>query len=130
MICEKIHNENIDSSLVLFIKEGSCAECIDVEFQNIKENREQINSLIVVGAFSNKRSFFSCVNAIAFDKPVKKIFMDMSEVEGVRIRAALFYFLYRDGSYSNVFYPQPCEQDLTKKYYESLFPEKVFHTEQ
>jgi hypothetical protein len=123
-ICEKISGENVDSSLVLFIMEGSCSECINAEFQNIEKNREQISSLTVVGAFSNRRSFISCVNAITFDKPVKKVFIDISELEGVRIRAALFYFLYRDGTCSNVFYPQPCERDLTKRYYESLFSAK------
>jgi hypothetical protein len=124
-ICETLHKDNAETSLVLFISEGSCAECINVEFQNLAANGELIDSLIVVGAFSKRRYFDACVNSIAFNKPLKKIFIDRSELEGVKLKASLFYFVYRKSSdysnaFSDVFYPDVCMQDLTVKYYLSV----------
>jgi hypothetical protein len=116
-ICGKLQKENIEASLVLFIMEGACSECINVEFQNIRENHEHINSLTVVGAFSNKRSFNSCANSIVFDKPLQKVFMDIAEFEGIKTASHLFYLFYEDGSFSNVFSPQACARNLTTDYY-------------
>jgi hypothetical protein len=121
-ICEKLYKENVGTSLVLYISEGSCAECINVEFQNLVTNEELIDSLVIVGAFSKQRYFDACVNSIAFNKPLKKVFIDRSELKGVKIKSNLFYFVYQkslnySSAFSNVFYPEACMQDLTVKYY-------------
>jgi hypothetical protein len=122
-ICEKLHKENSATSLVLVIVEGGCSECINAEFQNLQKNEEHIDSLIVVGIFSKQRYFDACVNSIVFNKPLKKVYINKPELEKVKVKANLFYFVYKKSpvynynSFSNIFYPEACIPDLTAEYY-------------
>jgi hypothetical protein len=123
-ICEKLQEENINTSLVLFFSEGMCSECINIEFQNIKENSELINSLVIIGVLSKKRDFYANVNSLAFDKPFKKVYIDikeLNEIEQIRFMVPL-YFVYnsRSKSISNRFQAQGCNRGLTVSYFEEV----------
>jgi hypothetical protein len=118
IICKNLQKQNTYISLSLFISEEMCSDCINTEFKNIKEYGELINSLVIVGSFSNKRHFESCVNSIIFDKPIQKVLIK-SEV-GSRFKP--FYFIYHSdsNSISDIFYPTSCDRALTVNYYSSV----------
>ena len=119
-VCDRLNQENITTSLSLFISEGMCSECINTEFKNIKENRVIMNSLIIVGAFSNKRHFNACVNSIdSEDLPIKKVFINKSDLEGIQLNFSPFYFIYHgdSNSISDKFHPTICDRASTIKYF-------------
>jgi hypothetical protein len=123
-ICEKLQDENINTSLVLFFSQGMCSECINIEFQNIQENSELISSLVIIGALSKKRDFYACVNSLVFDKPLKKVYIDIEELNKIeKIQFMLpLYFIYNRGSnsISNRFQTQGCNRNLTVSYFEEV----------
>jgi hypothetical protein len=119
-ICEKFKQENIATSFSLFISEGMCSECINTEFQNIKENSEIMNSLIIVGVFSNKRHFNACVNSIDSENlPIKKVLINNLELNGIPLNFSPFYFIYHSdsNSVSDKFHPTICDRVSTIKYF-------------
>jgi hypothetical protein len=123
-ICDKLQEENINTSLVLFFSEGMCSECINIEFQNIKENSELINSVVIMGALYKRRDFNACVNSLVLDKPLKKVYIDIQElnkIEQIRFGTP-FYFVYNSGtnSISNRFQSQGCNRSLTVDYFKEV----------
>lgn len=126
-----LKNENIipEKIFVLYLSEGMCAECINKEFMNLKECDKLLNNIAVVGVFSNKRIFNSCVNSL---KPKEKFFYDMKDLkEGEELPLNPIYFVYdrEKKEISDVFYPQPCRIVQTFEYFKNietvLFPEKL-----
>jgi hypothetical protein len=122
ILLENLSENEAQTSLVLFISEGMCSECIMSEFINLKENAGKIKSLTVVGAFANVRHFHACVNAMNYEGNIKKVYINTSKTKKIQLPKGTFYVLYKReaNSLSEIFYPQSCERDATVKYYISL----------
>jgi hypothetical protein len=110
-------------SLLLFISEGMCSECINKEFMNLRNDSifgDNVD-VIVIGIFSKKRHFLSTVNHLP---RAKKIFIDKNTInkdvfaKGV----VVFYSVYDKQSkqLTNIFYPDPCDQLSTLQYYKTI----------
>jgi PBP1b-binding outer membrane lipoprotein LpoB len=76
---ERLFEEKTETSLVLFIAESMCSECINVEFQNIKKNKDVIKSLTIIGVFGHKRHFDACIASLTNSHiALKKIYINLS----------------------------------------------------
>jgi hypothetical protein len=104
--------------LMLFIAENMCAECLNKEFQNIKNissSKKEFKPL-VVGVFKNKRHFLSTIATIS--EKCFLVYINTEECKVKELPQNPFYCTidFKTQTASNVFYPQPCETDKTLSY--------------
>ena len=121
---ETLKKEDIvqEKVLILFLAEGMCSECINQEFMNLKEQEKLLDCLVVVGVFSNKRIFNSCVNSL---KPKMKVFYDVKNLTAnENLPANPIYLIYNRklNRVSDIFYPQACRITQTLEYLKNLKP--------
>jgi thioredoxin-related protein len=115
---DRLSGEKHKTSLVLFISESMCSECVNIEFQNIKENKDNIKYLTIIGSFEQKRHFDACIASLtSYGITLEKIYINTKEIK--EIISFPFYFFYNSNtiSLSDIFYPEPCAKDVTVKYY-------------
>lgn len=117
-----LKNEDITQGkvLVLFLAEGMCSECINQEFINLKEQKKLLDHLIVVGIFSHKRIFNSCVNSL---KPNMKVFYDVKLLAANEsLPSNPVYLIYdrKQNRVSDIFYPQACRIAQTLEYFKNI----------
>lgn len=121
---ETLKKEDIvqEKVLILFLAEGMCSECINQEFMNLKEQEKLLDCLVVVGVFSNKRIFNSCVNSL---KPKMKVFYDVKNLTAnENLPANPIYLIYNRklNRVSDIFYPQACRITQTLEYFKNIKP--------
>jgi hypothetical protein len=118
---------NYQSSLILFVSEKMCSECINKELINIQNNREIIENLVIIGVFPHERYFYSFVNRL---KPVNTLYIKSSEINISTVNN-VFYCVYdsKTKSISTIFYPDPCDEEKTCQYYETVKTEYKFSKE-
>lgn len=109
-----------EKTLILFLAEGMCSECINKEFMNLKEQGKLLDNIVVVGVFSNKRIFDSCVNSL---RPKTKIFCNMMSLpENEKLPQSPIYLIYEQkrNRISDIFYPQACRVSQTLEYFKNI----------
>jgi len=104
---------NEGDQLYLYISDNMCSECIVKELINIKSNEIKIN---IIGVFNEKRNFLSAVNYPYIKEKIYINKKDIKQKEKLPIRP--IYFIYNSVSKSiyEIFYPDPCNEELTYKY--------------
>lgn len=117
---EQLADQN---TLILYVAQGMCAECINRELILLNEHRDIAQHTIIVGNFTSKRNFLS---SVASTEVKRKIFVPTAEMPEMKLASALqpHYILYfaANGTFGPPYYPTDCSGDRTVAYYQNLKP--------
>lgn len=120
-----LERENLADSntLILYISQGMCSECINKELINLNENNDIAENTVIVGSFPNKRHFLASVSSVMVKR---KIFIPEDKMPEVSFAAERqpHYLLYVASAHSfgQLYYPVDCSPERTLEYYRNIRP--------
>jgi hypothetical protein len=121
------HYNNTSDRLCLFLMDNMpCVACLEREIVNIKKDSVDVT---VIGIFSNKRIFLSTVTDVIDRDNI--IFIEKKKVHQI-INSKIFYFTYNPSNqtYSDIFYPDPCDPDKTSIFFNTIKEKNSFNDTQ
>jgi hypothetical protein len=119
---KKLHRADISTkrySLILFVSEKMCSECINKEYININQSIFS-KPIIIVGVFEKKRYFQSCVNVIS--KKYDILYINNQEYRLRKLPEQPFYCIFdnQTQTVTNIFWPNPSEPEKTLQYLQEV----------
>jgi len=90
LIKKELNSSNLPAGkyIVMFITEQGCSDCITKEFININQHEKLYDNLIILGAFSNKRHFYSSISTISF---YRAFLLNLEIIQNNNIQNNIFY---------------------------------------